>query len=242
MYSVIIPNRFQDVIQPLLDSLSKYESDARVVIIADNHKRSYGHQIIPVRGEFNYSKSINTGLRYTYPSDVILLNDDVTLLSETFDELCSLAHKDHNIGILTPLVDGGCGNLFMRPSHVELWQPGRKSVRDNFHYCCCRSGDCVTFACVYIKRWVFDRIGTLDERFIHYGFEDTDFCRRARKAGIDVAVTNKLTVRHGDGGEVFVRGKNWSKSFIRVENRFSKDNLQLLQSKHPEMTRSNGNH
>jgi len=238
-FTVIIPNRFEDIIQPLLKSIKRFEDPStHILIVADNHTRSYGHDLLPMTTPFIYGRSANAGIKKSSPADVILLNDDVTLLQpNTFAQMARIANSDPLIGILTPQVDGGCGNLFMRPSHTELWEDHRRSVRNGLHYCCCRSGDSVTFACVYIKRKVFDNIGLFDENFTAYGFEDTDLCRRASNRGFHVVVTNKLKVRHGAGGEKFVRGKNWNTSFKRIGNCNSKQNLAYLMSKQS----SNGN-
>ena len=42
----------------------------------------------------------------------------------------------------------------------------------------------VAFVCVLIPRRTIERIGLLDERFCFYGFDDNDYCRRARIAGL----------------------------------------------------------
>lgn len=237
-YTVVIPNKFEDVIHPLIESFRKYEKRlARVIIVSDGHDRHYGLENVRIDGPFVYSKSVNLGIKRAGQSDIILLNDDVTLLQDnTFDDMECLAYSDPTIGILSPQVDGGCGNLFMRPSHTELWSDGRRSVKNNLHYCCCRSGDQVTFACVYIKRKVFNTVGLFDENFTSYGFEDTDMCRRAHSRGFAVVVTNKLVVRHGVGGEKFIRGRNWNTSFMRTGGADSRPNLRYLMSKS-----SNGN-
>ena len=48
------------------------------------------------------------------------------------------------------------------------------------------SPEWTSFACVLIRRQVFEDIGLLDEEFFMY-FEDVDFCKRAEKrAGISI--------------------------------------------------------
>jgi GT2 family glycosyltransferase len=44
----------------------------------------------------------------------------------------------------------------------------------------------------------FDRVGALDEGYFH-SFEDTDWCFRARRAGLEVAVVLGAVARHGGG-------------------------------------------
>jgi GT2 family glycosyltransferase len=60
-----------------------------------------------------------------------------------------------------------------------------------------------------IRRAVIDQIGLLDERFIGYGWEDVDFCRRAVTAGWNIACTGDAVVKHGH------KETPYSSSFIR---------------------------
>ena len=233
-YSVVIPNRFEDVIRPLLESIREFEStDTLVIIVADNHDRSYGYDIIETSGPFIYGKSVNLGINYIPTNDVILLNDDVRLVQpDTFKTLQKIAYSDPMIGILSPLVDGGCGNIYMKASNGHLWSKLDSTI---YYPNGLRGPDRLTFACVYIKRSLLIDIGLFDENFVDYGYDDADMCIRTIKAGWKLAVTSELTVRHGTGGDHFVRGKNWSSSFNRIRCKGSAPNLKYLKSKHSEL-------
>lgn len=233
-YSVVIPNKFEDVIQPLLESLKEFEPRTTcVVIVADNHDRSYGYDIVKASGPFVYGKSANLGINYIPTNDIILLNDDVRLLQpKTFKTLQEIAYSDPTIGILSPLVDGGCGNIYMKASNGHLWNKLGNTI---YYPNGLRGPDRLTFACVYIKRALLIDIGLFDENFLDYGYDDADMCIRTVKAGWKLAVTSELTVRHGSGGDCFIRGKNWSSSFKRVRSKGSAPNLNYLKSKHSEL-------
>lgn len=236
-YTVIIPNRFEDIIQPLLDSFKTYGEDlTKIVIVADNHGRSYGCGLIKMDGNFIFSRSANAGIDYADPDDIILLNDDVRLLHpRTFDILKEMAYTDPSIGVMVPLVDGGCGNHFMRSNREDLWKDNTSGI----HYCRGKRGsDLVTFACAYIKRRLLNQIGLMDENFVGYGFDDIDMCIRAKQAGWKLAVTNKAKVQHGNGGEEFIRGSNWSSSYMRNRIGGARKNMEYLMEKHPLSTRS----
>jgi GT2 family glycosyltransferase len=56
-----------------------------------------------------------------------------------------------------------------------------------------------SFACVLIRREVFNRVGLLDEGYFMY-FDDMDFCRRAWKAGIATLHWPAARVVHLRGG------------------------------------------
>jgi len=237
-YTVIIPNRFKDVIQPLLRSLNIYEQGlSDIVIVADNHSRNYGYNIVKTNDKFIFSKSANLGINFGLSSDIVLLNDDVRLIqSKTFDTLRNFAYSDPKIGILSPLVYGGCGNVYMRSNREDLW----KDNISGLHYCRgLRGPDRVTFTCVYIKRELINDIGLMDENFVGYGFDDADYCIRTIKAGWKLAITNKVIVQHGNGGNRFVRGDNWNLSFMRNRVGGALSNLRYLMSKHSDIFEDN---
>lgn len=233
-YTVIIPNRFYDIIQPLIRSLRIYEQGlTKVVIIADGHNYSYGYKMIRPEGNFIYSKSINLGIKVAGLDDVILLNDDVRLTEfDTFNTLQKMIYSKPRIGILSPLVDGGCGNVWMKIDRTDLWESNTSGI----HFCKgLRGPDRVTFACVYIKRTLINKIDLMDEKFIGYGFDDADYCIRTILSGWRIAITNQTQVQHGDGGSKFIQGKNWNTSYVRNRIGKTKENLDYLMTKHPEI-------
>lgn len=54
------------------------------------------------------------------------------------------------------------------------------------------------FASILIRQWVFERIGYLDDGYFMY-YEDMDFCRRAREAGIALVFWPTARVIHLEG-------------------------------------------
>ena len=63
-----------------------------------------------------------------------------------------------------------------------------------------------SFACVLIRRQVFEDIGLLDEEFFMY-FEDVDFCKRAREAGWNIIHNPEAHVVHLRGGSSPVKSQ-----------------------------------
>lgn len=56
-------------------------------------------------------------------------------------------------------------------------------------------------AAFFIRREVLDRIGLMDERFFIW-YEEVDWCKRAKDAGLEVWYAPVAKVRHG-GGQSF---------------------------------------
>jgi hypothetical protein len=56
--------------------------------------------------------------------------------------------------------------------------------------------DFVSFVCVLIPQSVQRKVGLLDERFVKYGYEDDDYCRRVIKENLPINVFNDCVVKH----------------------------------------------
>jgi GT2 family glycosyltransferase len=61
-----------------------------------------------------------------------------------------------------------------------------------------RDVDFVTGACMLVRRAAVERVGLFDESFFFYG-EETDWCRRFRRAGWKVAFTPDAQIVHHGG-------------------------------------------
>ena len=216
MYEIIVPNRYQEVIQPLLRSIEeKIVLNPSLVIVMDNHDRNYGHVGVPYTDpHFSYSKAINSAIKCTGKyDDIILLNDDCVVLEwNFFNRLRDLAYARMDVGILSPLIVGCVGGQGVQRwwERDKWWKPREDfiDVVDPYPVC---------FPCVYIKRGLIDSIGLMDESIAGYGGDDVDYCNRARAAGWKTTVTQRLAVQHADGSPALGdgRGRSWATSFMK---------------------------
>jgi hypothetical protein len=211
MYSVIVPNRFSDVIQPLLESVKqKIPVPPQVVIIMDGHSNDYGYLGLPYdEPHFCFSRAVNIGIRAFPGHDICIANDDIRLLEwNFFDRLSELAYADPKCGIMSPLIVGCAGNPVQRwHEQCMHWTPEIDFI----------DTEPVCFPCVYIKRQVFETAGLLNERIAGYGRDDVEFTQRTRAAGWKTMVTQRLIVQHADGSPALGegRGKSWATSYAR---------------------------
>jgi hypothetical protein len=152
---------------------------------------------------FVFSRNVNLGIQAAGDDDVVILNDDALL--ETPRGLARLARdaaKHPEYGVIAASCDS-CGT----PSQVHCdarYVPdgaGGYHVEPMLH----DESTMLAFICVYIPRWVIDKIGLLDERFgvnaggpgpRGYGCDDDDYCWRVRGAGLKLAVENDVVVNH----------------------------------------------
>lgn len=154
-----------------------------------------------------FPAGVNAGVRLAREGGarrVLLVNSDVVLRPDCLTELVRVMDA-RGAGIVAPTVlcrsapgtVGTAGISYDRRSgrmrHPEHGRRHRPAHDDG------RPVDAVSGCVMLIEADVFDRIGTLDEAYF-FGFEDIDFCLRARDAGIDVLVASGAVAYH-EGGQ-----------------------------------------
>ncbi|MDP2652069.1 MAG: hypothetical protein Q8O94_02945 [bacterium] len=198
MIPIVIPHGNNEARDALLNSIRE---KVRLIVVVDRSKVNLspgleGEYFITLDAPqpFNFAGAVNVGIcearkywEWTDPTvrGFVLMNDDTEILSENFfATLESEAHFDEKIGIISPRIEGRCGQK------VQL-HPGNEIA----------GAKTLAFICVYIKKELLLRVGLLDERFTGYGYEDDDYCLRTVDAGYKLAVTPKCLLRHSDGKE-----------------------------------------
>lgn len=126
--------------------------------------------------KFNFSRRVNLGLAAAGGHDVILMGDDVEVVTP---DGFNLMAEEAPLRLLAASVRGRVGPWWQREgqNHAEV--------------------PFVSFICVYIPRAVHRIVGALDEGFPGYGYEDTDYCLRARRSGLSCGVCGRIVVEHG---------------------------------------------
>ena len=161
-------------------SIVQVVDDGAVEGMVESAKRAY----TSIKGEkpFIYARNVNLGVKATEPYDTVIMGDDVIVESfMCFDKMERICHEHPDIACLSA---GIIGESFRRSQRHDR-QPA-------FHY----EDSCLAFVCVYIPRWAWEKVGPLDERFTGYGWEDVDWCYRAREMGFKLAVQSDCVVRH----------------------------------------------
>lgn len=160
----------------------------RDVIVVDDGARAEAERLLPevtwVEGAkpFVFARNANLGIRAAAPADVLLLNDDATVV--TAGGVSAMAAKLRarpDIGLCSAAVRGVVGNARQMPG-------GDAGLR--------AEAETLAFVAIYIPRRAYDGVGALDERFVGYGFEDNDYCTRTRAAGLSLAIADCCIVDH----------------------------------------------
>src|SRR5262249_8536018 len=122
------------------------------------------------------------------PNYLLLLNNDTIVAADFLEQLVRVAERDAGIGLVNPKI------LYQEPAN-RIWyaggsyRGGRSFARhfgvnriDNGKYNQVTDVSFVTGCALLAKTDVVRKVGLLDEAFF-LGFEDLDWCIRARDAG-----------------------------------------------------------
>lgn len=204
--SVIIPSKNALNASACVRAVRERDHDVNVVVVDDGLPADWFDlepiEVIPGEKPFIYARNCNLGIKSTWgmvevtthsdterkwlqaavDDDIILLNDDALLMTPGGFTAMQKAAQDHpEYGIISATTNLA-GNPDQQPRGVGLRDAGNK---------------CVAFVCVLIPRRTIERVGLLDERFTAYGWEDNDYCRRVRNAGLKVGIYDGCYVDHG---------------------------------------------
>lgn len=185
----------------------------RIVIIVDDHSdedpsealRRAAPEVQVVRRARNggYAAACNAGAERALNQGaeyLLFLNNDATIDPTTLPALLNAAGR-HPQAILGPKIvyahqpnriwsAGG----WLRPAsvtngHFGLGQPAHLYTRD-------RAVDWTSGCAIFVSAATYRRLGPIDEGYFLY-HEDTDWCLRAKRYGIETWFVARATVRHG---------------------------------------------
>ena len=169
----------------------KLKQDPRITVIY------YGEK------EFNYSKIINYGVKYSNAKYVLQLNNDTKVLTpnwlERFVGMCQyedigivgarLYYSDKTIqhaGIAYG-IKGTAGNLFVNiPKDIHGYY-ALEAVTRNV--------SAVTGACLFARKSLYEELGYMNED-LAVAFNDVDFCLKAREKGYRIVYNADIELIH----------------------------------------------
>jgi GT2 family glycosyltransferase len=155
-------------------------------------------KIIKNHSNLVFAKACNQATRIAKGEHLIFLNNDTEVSHGWIEGLARCKLSGRRIGVV------GCKLLYpdntVQHAGVAFSQIRVHHIYRNFHPTHPavnkhRDFQAVTAACMLVPRELFLSLGGLDESFIN-GFEDLDFCFRARSKGFKVMYTPESVVIH----------------------------------------------
>lgn len=206
LVSIIIPNKDEiESLEQCLKSIARSSYSNYEIIIVENNStrtetfdyyRTIPHKVVTwdSGGEFNYSAINNFGVRFANGEYLVLLNNDVEILTEDWLEKllgncqrpeaaiagARLYYPDDSIqhaGIVVGIgghARGVASNMFVGLCRVHDSYLHKAEIQLNY--------SAVTAACMMIRKSVFEEVGGFTER-LSVAFNDVDLCLKVRKAG-----------------------------------------------------------
>lgn len=145
-------------------------------------------------GPFNFSRVVNAGVRASDADYVLLLNNDVTVLTADWIEASLELAQQPDVGAV------GCRLLFPDGS---VQHEGIALLREyvaanvSWPWPVIRDTAAVTAACMLVRRDVYWSIGGFDEK-MGVVYNDVDFCLRMGCAGLRVLYTPYAELEHDE--------------------------------------------
>jgi GT2 family glycosyltransferase len=168
--------------------------------------------LLPLSVNGGFSAGNNAGIRSIRARYYLLTNSDTLLLPGSVKALMDALERNPEAGIASPRLewlDGGAQVSCFR-YHKPLSEMIRSTGIALFTYILKRLDvplpprdlptrpEWTSFACVLVSARTIDEVGLLDDGYFMY-YEDTDYCRRARRAGFDIVNWPSARVVHLQG-------------------------------------------
>lgn len=263
LVSIIIPNHeHADDLEKCVNSIiekSTYKNYE--IIIMENHSKETktfslydkfkekGVRVVEWEKAFSYSDINNKGVKEAKGSVILLLNNDVEIITPDWLEqmLMHLQHPEVGVvgaklyypdgsiqhaGVVVG-IGGVAGHSHKKFSHDSFGYFGRLQVVQNY--------SAVTGACLMVKKKLFEQVGGLDTK-LPIAFNDIDLCLKIREVGYLIVWTPNAQLFHHESktrghedtkekqqrfmGEVDYFKRKWSDVFINGDSYYNR-NLTL---------------
>jgi GT2 family glycosyltransferase len=179
---------------------------------------------VPMPRNVGFPAGMNAGITRALDSgadEVLIVNSDVVLPPDCVDRLEAALWLDPDVGIVGPVVlsraipdlIGTCGIDY----NLATGRMRHRGTGRVFEGGPAWGGDvdAVSGCVMLVRREVFERTGLLDERYF-FGFEDIDFCLRARSAGIRTRLAGDSVVYHE--GSQAIGGRSPRRLYFATRN------------------------
>ena len=232
LISIIIPNKDQvESLDKCLKSIEKSSYKNYEIIIVENNStedatfayykkiESDKIRIVYWPDEFTYSAINNFGMKHARGDYLLLLNNDVEVITTDWLEELTANCQRRDVGIVGARlyypddtiqhagivigIGGVAGALFVGMPRMFTGYLHKAAIQQDL--------SAVTAACMMVKRSVYEELGGLEEE-LKVAFNDVDFCLRAREKGYLVVYDPNVELYHFESRS---RGTEDSKEKVR---------------------------
>lgn len=212
---IIVSWNVADSLERCLASVFATEYPQLEVMVVDNASsdnsaaipRKFPGVSLIEQPNIGFPKAVNLGFAAGTGDYYLILNPDTRLPSDFFTKILHTAQEFPTTGVMGPKLvnpDGSAqGSVFPEPSIFkaiqEFWlglgprtqkyiPPGLTPVPVNS----------ISGSCMFIPAPIVKKIGRFTDQVFMY-YEDLDFCRRVRQAGLQVIFDPRISIIHEHG-------------------------------------------
>ena len=219
----------------VVDNGSDYNIKYQISNIKKRYKKSKV-RLIQNKENLGFAKANNQGIRKAKGKYVLLLNSDTKVKSGALSGLVEFARKHPEAGAIGPQLINTDGSVQPSVYHFPtIWRAikeywlGQKEAYEKYAPAGNKpvEAGAVVGAAMLIPKKVFSQIGFLDERYFMY-FEDLDFCRRVKRAGLKIFYLPAVEIIHhhgASGKEIPQETRSWLVQSSKIYHGFFKHYL-----------------
>ena len=205
--SIIIPNKdhVEDLRRCITSIIEKSTYDNYEIIVVENNSETReifayyeelannpAVKIITYKGDFNYSAINNLGVSEASGEYVLLLNNDIQIITVNWMEELLMYAQRPDVGAVGAKLYypdktiQHAGVVIGLGAHRTAGHVHYRQKRENLGYmgrlCYAQNMSAVTGACLLVKKAIYEEAGGLDESFA-VSLNDVDFCLKLRRLG-----------------------------------------------------------
>ena len=205
--SIIIPNKdhVEDLRRCITSIIEKSTYDNYEIIVVENNSETReifayyeelannpAVKIITYKGDFNYSAINNLGVSEASGEYVLLLNNDIQIITVNWMEELLMYAQRPDVGAVGAKLYypdktiQHAGVVIGLGAHRTAGHVHYRQKRENLGYmgrlCYAQNMSAVTGACLLVKKALYEEAGGLDESFA-VSLNDVDFCLKLRRLG-----------------------------------------------------------
>ena len=207
---VILNSNGRKDVEACLDSIARNTQESHEVIVLDNGSTDGSLDYLRNRNDiFLVESSINIGvapgraraMACARGKHIVLLDNDTVVTSDWITKFLAHIDAEGSIGIVGPRSNYVSGTQVVHEAKYDdvagLEEFARKWYETH------RNQLTVTVRlvgfCMFIRREVLDKIGSIDASFGKFGFEDDDYTIRANIAGFKTVIADDVFIHHSGG-------------------------------------------
>jgi len=240
--AVVLNHKTADDTILAVRSLKASDTDVRIIVVdnasADDSihrlRQIAGIDLIELQQNVGFSAGCNAGIARALAAGagaVMLVNSDVIVPPDAAGALRAILDQDSTVGIVGPVVRKRSSPDIIESAGVR-YDGATGRMRLLAHHCSAsalprfvtRAVDAVAGCAMLVRREVFDAVGLLQEDY-YFGFEDLDFCLRARQRAFGTVCCGSAFVLHE--GHRSIGRRSARRAYYATRNHL------LLAARHP---------